>query len=51
MKPDVEHQHQYWEGLQEEYAEAKKDLEEARILLEKVQLEKENFLTEILFGI
>lgn len=43
MRPDVQRQADYWEGLQEQYEDARKEFDEAARNLEKVRLEKEDF--------
>lgn len=51
MRPNNQCLLDQWESLQEEYAEAKKDFDEAASELEKIRCEKEDFLTHVLFGI
>lgn len=51
MTIDTQGQHEEWLDIQEEYAEAEKDVHEATERLEKVRQWRDRHIETILFGI
>ncbi len=51
MKLETQYQHDRWEGLVEEYNEAKREFDEAARDLEKARCEKEDYLAQLMFGV